>query len=273
MADNPAPLREHDGSPRSSGARALCPAPLALTDRDDGLAGQVVDYVRDHIAAQRLKPGDRLPGEATIARALGVSRPVVREASRTLMALGLIEIAPGRAPRVGRMRGRVLRHFLEHALITGQAKAHHVLEVRRGLEISMAALAATRRDQRMVAELEALATAMAEKLRAPEEYVALDLEFHRALAAATANPFYVQFIDACRAAFETSMETGLRTRFSAAELDRVQALHMEILDAVRSGDADAAAQAMTRHFDDALAAARRALTRSAASQPKDTPHG
>jgi DNA-binding FadR family transcriptional regulator len=265
MAGKPIPIRRRDGS---TGPRGALRAPA---DRDDGLAGQVVEYMRDHIALHRLKPGDRLPGESAIAQALGVSRPVVREATRTLMAFGLIEIAPGRAPRVGRMRGRVLRHFLEHALITGQAEAHHVLEVRRGLEISMAALAAARRDQRLVADLEALAKAMAGKLRAPEEYVALDLEFHRTLAAATANPFYVQFIDACRAAFESSMETGLRTRFSAAELNRVQALHMEILDAVRQGDADAAAQAMTRHFDDALAAVYRA--RSSASQPKETPHG
>jgi len=233
--------------------------PLVRANRDDGLAGQVVTYVRGYIASHGMRPGDRLPGEAEVARVLGVSRPVVREASRTLAALGLVDIAPGRAPRVSRMRGRVLRHFFEHALVTGQAGAHHVLEVRRGLEISMAALAATRRDAEAVERLAGLAGQMAARLHQPEEFVVRDLEFHRTIAAATANPFYVEIIDACRAAFESSMDVGLRHRFTAVELDRVQALHVQIVDAIRQGDADAAALAMTRHFDDALAAVYRGL--------------
>jgi DNA-binding FadR family transcriptional regulator len=232
--------------------------PLARPPRDDGLAGQVVTYVRGYIASHGMRPGDRLPGEAEVARVLGVSRPVVREASRTLAALGLVDIAPGRPPRVSRMRGRVLRHFFEHALMTGQAGAHHILEVRRGLEISMAALAAVRRETEAVDRLAELAGQMATKLHQPEAFVAWDLEFHRTIAAATVNPFYVKIIDACRAAFESSMDVGLRHRFTAAELDRVQALHVQIVDAIRQGDADAAALAMTRHFDDALAAVYRA---------------
>lgn len=238
--------------PKSKG-RALH-VPALESAPDEGLAGRVVAFVRHHIADHKLKPGDRLPGEETIARTLGISRPVVREAASTMSALGLVEVAPGRPPRVGRLRGRVLRHFLEHALITGQAEAHHILEVRRGLEISMAALAAARRSSAHVRDLAALAREMGQKLHAPEEYVALDLEFHRTLAAATNNPFYVQFIDACRAAFESSMDAGLRHRYTVAELDRVQSLHLEILDGVRRGDSQAAESAMTRHCDDALAA-------------------
>jgi DNA-binding FadR family transcriptional regulator len=252
---------------RSESAETGAPGPAALAGvtpltrapRDDGLAGQVVTYVRDYIASHGMRPGDRLPGEAEVARVLGVSRPVVREASRTLAALGLVDIAPGRPPRVSRKRGRVLRHFFEHALMTGQAGAHHILEVRRGLEISMAALAAVRREPEAVDRLAELALKMAAKLHQPEAFVAWDLEFHRTIAAATANPFYVKIIDACRAAFESSMDVGLRHRFTAAELDRVQALHVQIVDAIRQGDADAAALAMTRHFDDALAAVYRAL--------------
>lgn len=228
-------------------------------DRDAGLAGQVVAYVRAYIARHQMKPGDALPGEATIARTVGVSRPVVREASRTLAALGLVDIAPGRAPRVSVMRGGAVRHFFEHALVTGQAGAQHILEVRRGLEISMAAQAAARRDDRAVALLAELSQQMAATLHHFEAYVRFDMQFHRTLAAATNNPFYVELTDACRAAFESSMDIGLRHRFTSAELDRVQSLHEQILEAVRHGDADGAAAAMTRHFDDALAAVYRAV--------------
>jgi len=254
MSDRPDGLASGQDVPLAPASEPV----LARPDRDDGLAGQVVAYVRGYIATHGMRPGDRLPGEAEVARVLGVSRPVVREASRTLAALGLVDIAPGRAPRVSRMRDRVLRHFFEHALMTGQAGAHHVLEVRRGLEISMAALAAGRRDADAAERLAGLCARMAAKLHHAEEYVALDMEFHRTIAAATANPFYVEIISACRAAFESSMDVGLRHRFTAVELDRVQALHVQIVEAMRQGDADAAALAMTRHFDDALAAVYRA---------------
>ena len=60
-----------------------------VEERSDGLAAKVVAYMRDYIAANALRPGDPLPGETAVARDLGVSRPVVREASRTLVALGL----------------------------------------------------------------------------------------------------------------------------------------------------------------------------------------
>jgi DNA-binding FadR family transcriptional regulator len=236
---------------------------MSLTqDRDDGLAGQVVAYLRGYIVTNAMKPGDQLPGEGEVSRATGVSRPVVREASRTLVALGTIETAPGRAPRVGQMRPTVLRHVFEHALATGQGEARQVLEVRRGLEIAMAGQAALQRTPIDVQRLSDLGTEMAGCLSHPEAFVALDVEFHRALALATANPFYVVLIDACRSAFAASMETGLRHRFGQMELQRVQALHLQIVAGVRDGDVAAASDAMTRHFDDALAALYRAAIKS-----------
>ena len=236
---------------------------LAGIERDDGLAGQVVAYLRSYIASRALKPGDQLPGEGEISRAVGVSRPVVREASRTLVALGTIDTAPGRVPRVGQMRPGVLRHVLDHALATGQGDARQVLEVRRGLEIAMAGQAALQRTPRCVERLSGLGADMAACLDNPDAFVALDIEFHRTLAMATANPFYIVLIDACRGAFAASMETGLRHRFGQVELQRVQALHLQIVAGVRGRDVVAATDAMTRHFDDALAA----LYRAAASSP------
>lgn len=234
---------------------------VALDRGTDGLAMQVVAYVNDYISTNALRPGDRLPGETKVARDLGVSRPVVREASRTLVALGTISTAPGRAPVVGGMGSDVLRQVFEHAIATGQADARQVLEVRRGLEIATAGQAALRRTQADVDRLSALSTAMADVLRDPGAFVVLDLEFHRALAVATANPFQVVLVEACRAAFAASMDAGLRQRFTPSELRKVHRLHEEIVDGVRRGDPQAAADAMTRHFDDALAALYRAPDR------------
>jgi GntR family transcriptional regulator, transcriptional repressor for pyruvate dehydrogenase complex len=221
---------------------------------EDRLADRVAAYLRDVILKSNLHPGDRLPGEAEISRVLGISRPVVREATRAMAASGLVEVAAGRAPRVGEVRGRIMQTVFENALLTGQADARQVLEVRRGLEISMAALAAERRDEDSVHRLEALGQRMGAALQDAYTYVELDVQFHREIAAATENIFYVVLIDGCRAALVASMEAGLRHRFTQAELDRVQAAHLEIVAAIRDRDPAAAASAMTRHFDDALTA-------------------
>jgi DNA-binding FadR family transcriptional regulator len=229
---------------------------------DDGLAGQVVTYLRDLIVKDSLRPGDKLPGEGEISRTLGISRPVVREATRTLAAIGLVEIAAGRAPRVGSMQGGVMQHVFENALITGQAEALQILEVRRGLEIAMAAAAAKSRDAAVAETLAALGQAMGRALHDLDAYVTLDIAFHRALAEATGNPFYVMLADACRSALEASMAAGMRHRFGQEELNRVQALHLEIIAAIAEGDEAAAADAMARHFDDALAALYRPYSRT-----------
>jgi DNA-binding FadR family transcriptional regulator len=235
---SPMPLRT-DGRPPSPGA---------------GLSDQVEAYLRDHIVANRLMPGDRLPSEAEISRTLGISRPIVREASKTLSALGLIEAGAGRYPRVSGLQGSVVQRFFEDAVLTGQGEARQILEVRRGIEISMAGLAAQRRGPEMAGQLGGLVDRMATCIDQPNAYVELDMAFHMALARASENPFYVVLVDGCRGAFEASMTVGLRHRFGAAELDRVQRLHVAIVEAVSAGDADRAAAAMTSHFDDALAA-------------------
>lgn len=226
--------------------------------QEDRLTERVAAYLRDIIQKSGLRPGDRLPGEAEISRVLGVSRPVVREATRAMAAAGLVEVAAGRAPRVGELRGRIMQTVFETALINGQADVRQVLEVRRGLEISMVALAAERRDEESVRQLEALGQRMGAALQDPYAYVDLDVQFHREIAEASENVFYIVLIDGCRAALAASMEAGLRHRFSQAEFDRVQAVHLEIIAAIRERNPLAAADAMTRHFDDALAALYRA---------------
>ena len=65
----------------------------------DTLSSQVARYVREHVRAYNLKPGDLLPSELQISRELEVSRGIVREAFRSLAAAGVIEIASGKRPR------------------------------------------------------------------------------------------------------------------------------------------------------------------------------
>src|SRR3954453_14791260 len=57
----------------------------------------VVDQLREAIYAGRIRPGERLPGERQLCEVFGVGRPTLREALRSLEAVGLIEVRPGKA--------------------------------------------------------------------------------------------------------------------------------------------------------------------------------
>ena len=112
-------------------------------------ADRVVSALVDHIRRHRLPAGASLPSELQTSSQLNVSRSVVREAYRSLSSAGLVEIANGRSPRVGQITNRSLIQLLEHALITRQASAAHILELRSAIEEHAAELAARNRTLRI----------------------------------------------------------------------------------------------------------------------------
>lgn len=222
--------------------------------RGSGLVDRVIDYLRDYVAAEKLRPGERLPSENKLSAALGVSRPVVREAMRMLAATGLVELAAGKRATIVAVDGEMISRVIENAVLVGQADAADILEMRRGIEIAMVSLAAERRSNEAIEELRTIVGEMARCLGDGTRYSRLDLRLHLALAKATANPLYPLLIEAFRQLIEASMLAGIERWEATPELRRVQVLHQAIVDAVVAGDADAAARAMAQHFDDALAA-------------------
>ena len=217
---------------------------------------QVADYFREYITSRHLGAGARLPGEAEISRELGISRPSVREASAALSAIGLISVGNGRRPCVGTLNvghglgDGVLRGVLEAALMTDQADLRQVMELRRGLEVEMAALAARRRSPEQLSQLNATLQAMAATMSDRARYAEADLRFHILLGQASDNPLYPLLVADTQQAVLSSLALALRRDAAPAELDRVQHLHSTILDAVAAGDPVAARHAMTQHFDD-----------------------
>lgn len=222
------------------------------TSKSIGLVDQVILYLREHVAAERLRPGARLPSETTISNTLGVSRPVVREAMRTLAATGLVEMAVGKRATIVPVDGEMMSRVISNAVLIGQANEKDILELRRGVEIAMVALAAQHRTAEQALELNRIVEEMADRIDDAEHYLALDLKLHVTLAQATQNPLYSLLIDALRQLIMVAMTTG-RNRWSEIHgLDRVQELHEAIVKAVVAGDPASAAAAMAQHFDDAL---------------------
>src|SRR5207253_4686462 len=105
----------------------------------------IVDSVIEQLEALifgGLEPGEALPSEGKLAQALGVSRLTVREATRALEARGLLEIRQGRRPTVAAPNGTLVGEFFKIAVRRDTRALLELLDVRRALEVHIAALAA-----------------------------------------------------------------------------------------------------------------------------------
>jgi DNA-binding FadR family transcriptional regulator len=164
-------------------------------ERKPHLAEHIVQSLSDEIGSGRLRPGDRLPTEHFLSENFGVSRNVVREAIATLRSQGLIKTRQGlgafvaAAEQVSEPLQPVSVHLLE-----GDNTIRNMFEVRAALESQAAALAAARMTPR---KLKAIQDAV-ERMRytgAPSaQTVNADLDFHRAVAAASGNDYLAAMI-------------------------------------------------------------------------------
>jgi GntR family transcriptional regulator, transcriptional repressor for pyruvate dehydrogenase complex len=216
------------------------------------LAEQVCEALVERIESLGLKPGDPLPSIGQLADEFSVSKPIVREALKTLEGRDIIEISNGRLPIVKPITSDSLRLFFERAVALDSQSLIELLEIRRGLEIQSVSLAAQKRTDEEASEMLDLVRTMDEELHNPLVYTELDLRLHFMIASASRNMLMLHLIQSIRDVLRSTIKEGLRSRFSEAQVQRVQDLHQAIVDAVVARDADEAAAAMAAHFDDAI---------------------
>jgi GntR family transcriptional regulator, transcriptional repressor for pyruvate dehydrogenase complex len=219
----------------------------------DNLRASVVDTVIERLEGlifDGLDPGETLPSEGELAQTLGVSRLSVREATRSLEARGLLEIKQGRRPRVAAPNGALVGDFFQTAVRRDPRAMLDLLEVRRALEVHIAALAARRASKGQIADMEMSIAAMRNGADDFAAFHAADVRFHENLAAASDNRLLVFLIEAFAEPLRASRHrsfAGHRARGGGIE-DVIQQ-HQAILDAVKARNPKAAAQAMREHLE------------------------
>jgi GntR family transcriptional regulator, transcriptional repressor for pyruvate dehydrogenase complex len=149
---------------------------------------RAIEAIKAKIAAGELAPGQRLPTERDLAAELGLSRSSMREAIRALTAMGVLETRHGAGIYMTRLEpGDLLETFGVVAEISRGVNLLHLVQVRKILEPAAAAAAAARIDDEGLARLRAEMAAM-ERGTTAEQIVGHDLEFHRIITEAAANP-------------------------------------------------------------------------------------
>src|SRR5712692_362293 len=218
------------------------------------LSRRLFEQLAEQIKGGRLAPGARLPTEQEFTRAARVSRTVVREAVAALRAEGLVvtrqgvgafvSAEPQRAPfRIDPERMQSLDEIL------------NVMELRLGVEIESAGLAAERASRAQVRAIAAALDAIDRAAASGKSAVDEDLALHRAIAEATGNPEFPRFLQFIgRHLIPRRTVSGLPERMGGQRvyLAMIQEEHRRIADAIAASDPKAARGAMCRHLTRSL---------------------
>ncbi|HEY2685730.1 MAG TPA: FCD domain-containing protein [Steroidobacteraceae bacterium] len=223
------------------------------------LSAQVARHLLDLVNREGLRPGDRVPSEIQIGKDLKVSRGSVREAYRTLAALGILEIESGRRPRLRAIDAKVLAQVFDYALNTAQVEVAHVLETRRAIELQTAQLAARYASEPQRQALRELVAQMRSAVTDHAKRVSSDMAIHTVIAEASGNPLNSLLLRALRSPVEASSRIHFDDRRSESELSRVIDAHEAVVDRICAGDAVGAASAMSYHFDMSILSVKRRL--------------
>ncbi|MYT74420.1 MULTISPECIES: FadR/GntR family transcriptional regulator [unclassified Streptomyces] len=216
------------------------------------LVQRTIGRIERSIESGEWAVGDRIPAEGQLVEALGVGRNTVREAVRALCHTGLLEARRGDGTYV--RAASDLNAALQRRLRRAELK--HVLQVRLAIEREAAPAAAVHRGED---DLARILSAFLARRRAQESgdaaaYVDADLEFHRAIVAASGNPLMAELYESLVEAVRDSI-ASLRPSW-APELPGACA-HEDLADAIARRDPDAATKAAWAHTQTVEAAMER----------------
>src|SRR5580692_2884220 len=181
----------------------------------------------------------------------GVSRTVVREAVACLRADRLVIVRHGVGAFVAEHARRPFR--IEVDELNSLREALEVMELRAGVEIEAAGLAAERHNAADIKKILGAYRRVEGAVRRDEPAVDEDFSFHCSIADATGNAQFKRFLEYLGRFIiprQSIRKSLTRVEDQRAYLKRIQNEHMEILDAIRGGAAATARAAMRRHLVD-----------------------
>jgi GntR family transcriptional regulator, transcriptional repressor for pyruvate dehydrogenase complex len=224
------------------------------------LAHELVDRIRNGAYA----PGDKLPKEAAFMDEFGVSRTVVREAISYLQAVGMAETRHGIGTFVLRVE-ETAPFRIQPEQLTTLRDTIALMELRIGIETEAAAIAASRRTESNLKNMQTALTAFAQAIEAGEDAAGADFQFHREIALATQNTHFADFMG--------SLGPGVipRARLASGEasnpsriayLRLVNQEHESIFNAIRNQDIDSARAAIRTHLSNSRERLRKSDTQA-----------
>ena len=209
---------------------------------------EIIVAIEQYIQEENIQPGEKLPSENELAAIFNVSKTAVREAMSVLNANGIIETRPGSGIYLKDIHGesivmRVTSNLME------KTDLQEILDVRRGLEVEAAALAAIRGTEEQFAKIKKAHEKLVEVNKAGWIGVDEDYLFHYQIILAAGNAIFRDMFQA------VSQKLKEAIRISKMQSMKIEGMwqqayreHEEIMEALFQRDAESAAKAMRSHL-------------------------
>ncbi|NHT75520.1 GntR family transcriptional regulator [Rhizobium sp. PP-F2F-G38] len=216
------------------------------------LTARLGESLRTAIVDGRFPPGTKLPSEAQLGKSHGVSRTVVREAIASLRADRLVDTRQGAGvfvlePPQLLVPAALSLQTIDPARVSSMIE---VLELRTAVEVESAGLAALRRSPLQEEVILERHYAVRACLEAGTSSSEADFALHLAIAEATNNPRFRDFLSMIGSNVipRAALRTGDEETDQTAYLKLIDEEHRAIVFAISNGDDDGAREAMRRHL-------------------------
>ena len=230
--------------------------------RPEPASSEVARPLLDYIFSGQVGLGEKLPSERQLSESFGVGRSVVREGIKSLGLLGLVEFRHGGGTYLRSHQSDLLPRVIEWGLMLGEQHSQDLVEARQHIERVTSELAAERRDEAQLAEIEQALEAM-RAATTVDEFVEADVHFHLSVARASGNGVLANMLTNISSLLHVWIHRVVEVeRAKAVEADGGVSWpqehtslqeHVGVLEAIRNGDPTAAREAMTFHMDRASA--------------------
>jgi len=210
------------------------------------LSEQIAQRLLDMIREKKLRPGDRLPPERDLAAMMQVSRPSLREALRALSIMHIIENRRRLGTFITSLEPEAMVENISFILSLDVPTLVNVIEARKIIEPSLAAMAATKISAEQIEELEACVRRSEEMVQDPQAFIECDQEIHRRIAEAAQNNILSVFMNSIHHVCRYS-------RQKTTEIPEVPVRtledHRRLLKAIQNHDPEEASRVMREHLD------------------------
>ncbi len=226
-------------------------APKAETIERSTTADKVFDILHQWIASGRLQEGDVLPSQDELSRQFEVSRNTLREAIFKLSALGLVQAKQGVGTVVqSRSSANYLSGLQDH-LLMDRISMREFLEARVSIETAIVRLAVDRAKQEDIDRLDEIIARQREAMEAEDEveFVKYDVAFHGELGHACGNRVMLKI---SQTLYNLLRSFITKVAGAPGNIEQAFRYHRQILEAIKTRDAQAAERSMVGHLQETV---------------------
>ncbi len=210
------------------------------------VSDEIVNQIKSLISEGKLKPGVQLPPERDLIKEFGVSRPSLREALKSLVATGFLEVKQAKRPFVKSMTSERMQDPLSLLIKTDTQKIFDLIEVRKAMEAWSAFHAAQRATEEDIQQLEFIIKEMKIASEKGRNWEKEDADFHLAIAQATHNTIQTHIMSTI---YDLLRESVARVFTDRAKVKKLLHQHHRIFSAIKNHSPEKARDRTLEHLD------------------------